>query len=131
MDENYVDELVLLTNTPVKTESLLNSQKQAVRDIDFYGNSNKAEFICFKNDGTSYTLNGKLQKFVDQFTYLGGNILSTESDVNICIGKALSVIDRLAIIWKSGLSCKIKKGFSSNSRIRTILWLYSLDLEKN
>ena len=40
--------------------------------------------------------------------HLGGNILSTESDVNICIGKAWTAINRLMAIWKSDLSNKIK-----------------------
>ena len=50
-------------------------------------------------------------KFVDQFTYLGSNISSTESDVNICIDKARTTTDRLTTIRKSDLNDKIKKGF--------------------
>ena len=50
-------------------------------------------------------------KLEDLFTYHGSNISSTESDVNIRIGKALTVIDRLLIIWKSDLPDKIKRDF--------------------
>ena len=45
------------------------------------------EFMYFKQDGDISTLNGKPLKLVDQFTYLGSNITSTESDVNILVGK--------------------------------------------
>ena len=40
---------------------------------------------------------------VDHFTYLGSNIASTENNVNICIGKTWTTIDRLSTIWKSNL----------------------------
>ena len=48
------------------------------------------------------SLNGKLLKFL----YFSSNISSTESDV--CVGKALTTIDRLKTIRKSNLSYKIK-----------------------
>ena len=41
-----------------------------------------------KQDADIFTPNGKTLKLIDQFTYLGSNISSTESDVNIHIGKA-------------------------------------------
>ena len=65
--------------------------------------------MCFKRDGAISTLNGKFLKLVDHFTYLGSNILSTESNVNIRIVEAWTAIDRLWIIWKSDLSDKIKR----------------------
>ena len=37
-------------------------------------------------------------KLVDQFEYHGGNISSTENDINIRIGKAEVEIDRLSTI---------------------------------
>ena len=47
------------------------------------------------------------RKFINQLAYLSRNISSTESDVNICIGKAWTAIDRLARICKPDLSHKI------------------------
>ena len=41
------------------------------------------------------SLNDQPLKLVDHFKYLGSNILSTESDVSICIGKTYTAIDRL------------------------------------
>ena len=70
--------------------------------ICLYVNSDKTKFMCFEQDGT--TLNVKPLKLFDHLTYLGSNISSAESDVNIRIGKALPAINRLLTIWKSDLS---------------------------
>ena len=53
----------------------------------------------------------KSLKVVDQFTYLSSNVLYAESDVIICLMKVWNAIERLLIIWKSGLSDKIKRNF--------------------
>ena len=42
---------------------------------------------------------------------LGSNILSSESDVNIRVGKAWNAIDRLSTTWNSHLFDKIKHEF--------------------
>ena len=39
-------------------------------------------------------------KFVDQYVYIGSNILSIKRDDNVRIGKELTVINRKSIIWK-------------------------------
>ena len=49
--------------------------------------------MFFKEDETVSTLNGKTLKLVDYFTYLRCNISSTESNVNVRIGKASTAID--------------------------------------
>ena len=101
------DDQAILTNTPAQAESLLHCLKPVAGDIDFYVNPSKTELMCFKQEGAIFTLRGKLLKLVDQFTYLGSNILSIESDAIIRIGKAWKAIDSLLIIWKSDLSDKI------------------------
>ena len=45
-DADYIVDLVLLTNTPANSESLLHSLEQAARSICM--NANKTEFIYFK-----------------------------------------------------------------------------------
>ena len=50
-------------------------------------------------------------KVVDQFTYVGSNISSTERNVNNRIGKAWIATDKLWIIWKYDLFDKIKRDF--------------------
>ena len=44
--------------------------------------------MCFKHVDAIASLNGKTQKLVNQFTYLGSKISSTESDINLCVGKS-------------------------------------------
>ena len=63
----------------------------------------KTDFMCFNQDDTVFSLNGKHLKFVDHFIYLDNNISSTEIDVNIHIGKAWTTIDRLKTIRESDL----------------------------
>ena len=55
-------------------------------------NSQEKEFRYFKQDSAISAPNCRDLKSVDHFTYLGINITSTESDFNICIGKALAAI---------------------------------------
>ena len=84
-DTDYADDQALLTNTPA--QALPHSLEQAARGIDLYVNTNKTVFMCFKQDGAIPILRSKPWKLVDQFTYLGSNISSTERDVNVGIGK--------------------------------------------
>ena len=64
--------------------------------------------MYFNQNCVISSLKDKPLKLVDQFIYIGSNISSTESHVNIRIGKAWIVIDMLIIIWKSDLYDKIK-----------------------
>ena len=66
--------------------------------------------MCFEKKTIS-TLNGDPQKLVDKFTYLSSSVSSTENDVNMCLAKAWTAIDKLLIILKSDLSDKIKRDF--------------------
>ena len=94
MNSDYADDLLL---HPAQTKSLEWAEK--------------TEFMCFNQDGDISSLNGSPQKLVDLFEYLGSNISSTESSINICIGKAWTAIDMLMAIWKSDHSEKIKQEF--------------------
>ena len=87
---NYADDLVLFANTPAHAKSLLHSLEQAAGGIGLYVNANK---------------------WCETFTYLGRNILFTESDVYVRLENAWTAIGKLLTIWKSGLSEKIKRDF--------------------
>ena len=87
-DEDHADIQALLENTPAQEKSLLHSLEQAAVDNDMYMNANKTEYMHFKQKGSISTISGKPQKLEDQFTYLGSNILSIESDVNTHLVKA-------------------------------------------
>ena len=108
-DADYAVDQALLTNTPAQPQSLLHSLKQAAGGIDLYVSTNKTEFMCFKQKKElSPILVVKTLKLVDKFTYLGSNISSTESDVNMHQVKTWNANDKLLIMWKFDLSNKIE-----------------------
>ena len=111
MDADYTDDIALLANTPTQAESLLHSLEQAEGGIDLYVNADKTEYMCFNQKGDISTVNDGSLKLVNKFTYLGSSISSNENDINMCLVKAYTAIDRLSIIWKSDLYNKIKHNF--------------------
>ena len=116
------DDLVFLTNTPSQAEYLLHRLEQAARGIGFYVNTYETVFMCFKHDQAISTLSGKLLKLFYQFSYLSSNISSTESNVNICIGKTWIAIERLIIIWKFDLTDEIKWDFFQAVTMSVLLY---------
>ena len=78
--------------------------------------------MCFKKKGDISTLDGKSLKPVEQFTYLGSNISSTESDVNTRIGKAWAATNKLSVIWKSDLTDKLKRQFFQAVVVSVLLY---------
>ena len=64
-DADYVDDLALLANTPVQTESLLHSLEKSAKGIGLCVNSDKTESIYFNQDSTIFSLNGKPLKLVN------------------------------------------------------------------
>ena len=109
-DADYADDITLLLNTHAQPKSLLHSLEQTAGSISLHINTKQSTCVL-KQEGSISTLNGWPLKLVDMFTYLGSNISSTESDVNIHRVKAWSAINRLSIIWKSNLSNEIKRDF--------------------
>ena len=60
-------------------------------------------------------------KLVYRFIYLGRNISSTESDMNIRQLLAWNAIDRLSIIWKSDLFDEMKQDFFESLAVSILL----------
>ena len=77
-----------------RTESLLHSLEQTARGIGLYVNANKIESMSFKQEGTIFILRSEPLKLVDQFTYLGRNISSTENEVTICLAMMWTAIEK-------------------------------------
>ena len=67
-------------------------------------NADKTKYMCFNQRSDTSTLNGSSLKLVDKFTYLGGSVSSTETDINTWLAKAWKAIDKLSVIWKSDLN---------------------------
>ena len=81
-DADYADDIALLANTPTQDETQLHMLERAAAGIGFHVNADKTEYMCF-NQRVIFTLNGSSRKLVDNFTYLGSSITSTETDINI------------------------------------------------
>ena len=95
---DYADNQSLLADSSTQTETLLHSLQQTAIDVVFNLYANKIESLCFKQEGTIFTLSHKPLKFVVQFIYLGRYISSTEKEVNIRLAKARAAINRLSTI---------------------------------
>ena len=59
---------------------------------------------------------------VNQFTYLGGSIASSETNVNIRIDKTWTAIDRFSTKWKSDLYDKIKRKVFQSVTVPVLLY---------
>jgi len=73
-------------------------------------NAKKTEFMSYQQ-GQINSLDGNEIKHVNNFTYLGSNIQSTEKDISIRKAKAWAALNKLQKIWKSELSNKLKRNF--------------------
>ena len=106
-DADYAD-IALLANTPTQAEYLQQSLEQATGSIDLDMNTDKTDYNCFNEEVDISTLNGGSLKLVDEFTYLGGSVSSTESDIKMRLANAWTAVDKFLIIWKSNQSDQIK-----------------------
>ena len=91
--------------------------------------------MCF-NQRHDITLNGSSLKLIDKFTYLGSSVSSTETDINSGLATAWTAIDRVSIIWKSGLTDKIKCNFFQAAVVSILLygcttWTLTKRMEKS
>ena len=111
MTHAYTNDIALLANTPTQAETLLHCWERAAAGICLHANTHKTEYMCFNQTGNISTLNSSSLKLIDKFTYLWSSVSSTETDINMRLAKAWTVIDRLSIIWKSDLTDKIKRSF--------------------
>ena len=104
IDAYYVDDLALIVNAPAQANKVLAVKERAI-----------------------FTFSFKPLKWVHRITYLSSNISSTESDINMRIGKALSAIETSSIIRKSYLSYKIERDFFKAGLYGTNIWMHHLD----
>ena len=121
-DADYADDLALFADTVTQAESLLHGLEKAAKGIGLQVHADKTEYMCYKQDGQITSSSGKDLKKVDQFTYLGSNISSTESDVNIRIGKAWATVNKLTKIWKSTLPARMKRDFFQATVLTVLLY---------
>ena len=134
-DADYVDDIVILANTPNQAETLLHSLERAAAGIGLHVNAHETEYICYNQTGDISTLDGTPLKLVDKFTYLGRSVSSTEKDIDMRLTKTWRAIDRLSIICKSDLTDKMKCSFFQAAFVSILLygcttWTLTKRLEK-
>ena len=125
-DADDADDLALLANTHAQFKSRLHSLEQATGDIGLRVNANKTEYRCFKQEEGISTLSVRPLKLVDKFKYLGSNISSTESDVNIRLATAWTAIKRLSVMWKPDLYDEIKRDFFSSETVSILVYGWTI-----
>ena len=94
------------------------------------------EYMCFNQTGDISTLKGSSLKLVDNFTYLGSSVSSTETNINMRLAKVWTAIDRVSVIWKSDLTDKLKRSFFQAAVVSILLygcttWMLTKRMEKN
>ena len=129
-DANYADDIAILANTPNQAKTLLHSLEWAAAGIGLHANAHKTEYMCFNQTGDISTQDGTSLKLVDNFTYLGSSVSSTEKDINMRLTKAWTAIDKLSIIWKSDLTDKMKQFLPGSGHVNTAVWMHYLDANK-
>ena len=132
---DYTYNIELLANTPTQAETLLHSLEQATAGIGLHVNADKTEYMCFNQTGDISSLNSTSLKLVDNFTYLGGSVSSTETDIDMRLAKVWAAIDRLLVIWKSDLTNKMKCSFFQAVVVLILLygcttWMLTKCMEK-
>ena len=134
-DADYADDIALLANTPNQAETLLHSLERAAAGIGIDVNAHKTEYMCFNQASDISTLDGTSLKLVDKFTYLEGNVSSTEKDIDTRLKKAWTAIEKLSVIWKSDMTYKMKRSFFQEAVVSILLygcttWTLTKRLEK-
>ena len=136
-DVDYADDLVLISDFLTDGTILLHKLEQAASEVGLYINAKKTEFICYNqhHTGSIKSLKSNNIKAVEEFTYLGSNIASTNRDVQIRLGKAWSALNKLNSIWKSSLAKNLKINFF-RATVESVLvygstsWTLTESLEK-
>ena len=121
-DADYADDIALLANAPAQAETLLHSLERAAAGIGLHVNAHNTEYMCFNQAGNIYTLKDSTLKLVEMFTYLGSSVSSTETDMNMRLGKAWAVNDRLWVMWKSDLTDKMEHSFFQAAIVWILLY---------
>ena len=112
-------DIALLANAPAHTETMLHSLEWPAAGICLHVNAHKTEYMCFNQRG-DITLNGSSLKLLDTFTYLGRSVSLTETSTRLA--KAWTANDRLLVIWKSGLTDRIKCIFPQVAVVTILLY---------
>ena len=110
-DTDYADHIALLVTAASQAETLQHSLERAAAGIGLHVNAHKTELMCFNQTGNISTPNSNSLEQIDKFTCLGSSVSSTETEIDTQLAKAWTANDSLSVIWKSGLTDKMKSSF--------------------
>ena len=134
-DADNAEDIAILANASNQAETILHSLERTAAGIGLHINAHKAEYMSYNQTGDISTLDGTSLKLVDKFTYIGSSVSSTEKDIDTRLTKAWKAIDSLSIIWKSGLTYKMKRSFFQAAALSILLygcntWTLTKQIEK-
>ena len=112
-DIDYADDLALTSDTIEEATQILHHLEVAAKEIGLRINAKKTEFISFNQAGQIKSLDGSNIKSVEDFTYLGSCIISSDSDIQGRKAKAWAALNKMDKIWKSSLPKYLKQRFFS------------------
>ena len=109
-DTDFADDLALTTDTVAEAEKLTQEIERMAATVGLQMNEGKTKFMTqnIENPGTIKTLSNKTIERVEDFTYLGSRLRSTEAEIRVRKGKAWGACHKLKELWKSDLRKPIK-----------------------
>ena len=91
-DDDFADDLALLSNKIGNAEKLLKILKTATASVGLYMSTTKTKFIAVIAEGVITAQNGCDLEQVKDFIYVGSKIISSENDIQVRIGSAWSAL---------------------------------------
>ena len=110
-DDDFADDLALLSEIIGNNRKLLNILEIADASFGLHRNTTKTKFIAVNTEGKIIAQNGCDLEQVDDLNYLGSKISFLENDIQVRIGSAWSALNKLTPIWKSNSDVSIKREF--------------------
>ena len=108
-DADFADDLPLLWDKIGNAEKLLKILETTTASVGLYMNTIKTKFNAVNTEGTMAVQTGCDLEQVNDFSYLGGKIISSENDIQVRIGSAWSALKKLTPIRQSNLDVHIER----------------------
>ena len=116
-DADYADDIALLANAPAQAKTQLHSLERTATGIGLHVNAHKGGY----QTGDISTLNSSSLKLVNNFTYVGSCVSSTEIDIDKRLVKAWTETIGY-VLWKSDLTDKMKRCFFQAAVVSILLY---------
>ncbi len=109
-DQDFADDIALVSNTIEQAQDLLLSVEEECLKVGLHLNTKKTKVTAYNiNDPPIHTRDGTTLHLESDFKYLGSWINSSEKDLKIRKGQAWSVLHSMKKVWSSTLSDRLKR----------------------